>query len=115
MYKFMANHVFAPLLDVYQGTATMKCLSYLEKTQWLSPEEISHIQQQELAKLIRHAYQTVPYYNQIFKELNFGLSLVPREQRVHGPFPNITSLSIVVTTFRTPAGSSLFSGIDKYV
>ncbi len=75
MYKFVANHVFAPLLDVYRGTKTMKCLSVLEKTQWLSLEEIRQLQRERLAELIQHAYQTVPYYNQVFKERR----LTPRD------------------------------------
>jgi phenylacetate-CoA ligase len=31
-----------------------------------SPEEIKHIQEQKLHKLIKHAYEKVPYYHQLF-------------------------------------------------
>ncbi len=41
---------------------------YLERSKW-SEEEIESYSNQGLLHLIRHAYESVPYYNKIFKEL----------------------------------------------
>jgi phenylacetate-CoA ligase len=44
------------VIDAYQ----------LMKNQWKSPEEIKRIQDIKLRKLVKHAYEKVPYYRQLF-------------------------------------------------
>jgi len=39
-----------------------------EENQWLSVEEITEWQSLRLRKLVKHAYQTVPYYQEVFKK-----------------------------------------------
>lgn len=39
----------------------------LSNTQWYSPIELEDYQNSRLRDLIRHAYNTVPYYNRVFK------------------------------------------------
>jgi len=38
----------------------------LRRQQWLRPEELKALQQNKLRKLIKHAYEQVPYYHQLF-------------------------------------------------
>lgn len=69
-----------PLQDVACSLAGLKiryerhnkvfwdALEFLEASQWWSLEEQKAYQNQKLRELIRHAYDTVPYYNEIFKE-----------------------------------------------
>jgi phenylacetate-CoA ligase len=68
MYKSIAKHILAPLLDVYRGTKTMKCLQELEKTQWWPRDRILALQKERLRRLVSHAYDNVPYYHRIFEE-----------------------------------------------
>ena len=51
----------------YYSPAFRKRLKYLEKTQWMKPEEIKRIQLASLRKLVDHAYENVPYYHSLFK------------------------------------------------
>jgi len=40
-----------------------------ERTQWLSPEELSAYQERRLAVIINQAYEHVPYYRSLFRKL----------------------------------------------
>jgi len=42
---------------------------WLMETQWLSVKELEEIQNEQLIKLIEHAYQNVPYYTKLFQKL----------------------------------------------
>ena len=68
MYEFLTKHVLAPVLDICRGTETMKCLKELEETQWWPRHKILALQNERLSKLIRYAYDNVPYYHRIFQE-----------------------------------------------
>lgn len=68
MYSNIAKNFLAPILDLLRGTKTMRCLKELEKSQWWPRDKILDLQSDRLRKLIRHVYETVPYYNQIFRE-----------------------------------------------
>jgi phenylacetate-CoA ligase len=46
-----------------------KNTEFLEKSQWWSLEELIEYQQTQLANIIEHAYQHVPYYRENFKKL----------------------------------------------
>jgi phenylacetate-CoA ligase len=47
-------------------------LKELERTQWLNLEEIKKIQWIKLINLLDYAYNNVPYYKKLFKELNLS-------------------------------------------
>ena len=68
MYSTIAKKILAPTLDLLRGTKTMEYLKELEETQWWPRDRILDLQNDRLRKLIRHVYETVPYYNQIFRE-----------------------------------------------
>src|SRR3989338_378362 len=44
-------------------------LSFLEKSQWWSRKELENYQNEQLKRLIEHAFNNVPYYNRLFKSL----------------------------------------------
>lgn len=48
-----------------RGMYVGRYLKELLRTQWLSPDEIRSIQDAKLAKLIEHAYRTVPFYREV--------------------------------------------------
>jgi len=68
MYRFIARHIFAPVLDYSRGTRTMKCLEELEKSQWWPRDRILELQNQRLRQLVEYAYNNVPYYRGVFDE-----------------------------------------------
>ncbi len=44
-------------------------LAWLQESEWWSSEEIEAYQEERLAQIIRHAYETVPYYRRMFDQL----------------------------------------------
>jgi phenylacetate-CoA ligase len=41
---------------------------FLEKSQWWSSAELENYQNEKLSKLIKHAYENVPYYKKLFEQ-----------------------------------------------
>lgn len=70
LYPALFNSLILPIYDVTRGTKRIKYGKILEKTQWLPQEQILKLQKENLIALIKHAYETVPYYHRIFKERN---------------------------------------------
>jgi len=68
VYSAIAEHVLPAIYDLAEKTSRYRCRRVLERTQYLSREEIIQLQNSNLRALIKHAYQTVPYYNRKFKE-----------------------------------------------
>ena len=60
MAKFFA---LLPFYKTFRSTYT-----FLQKSQWLSKEQLEQYQLHELKKLVKHAYENVPYYRRIFDE-----------------------------------------------
>jgi len=44
--------------------------NFLQESQWWSREKLEEYQMQQLEKLLKHAYEKVPYYKRIFDERN---------------------------------------------
>jgi phenylacetate-CoA ligase len=68
LYSSIAQNFVLPIYDVVRGTSRFKFSRFLEKSQWLSRKEIERLQNKNLRALLKHAYETVPYYHKIFKE-----------------------------------------------
>ena len=65
-----------------------KALSFLEKSQWWSLEELCSYQNEQLQKIIKHSYDTVPYYHEIFKQRK----LTPKDIRIIEDLPKLPIL-----------------------
>ena len=61
----------------------------LERSQWLSPKELEHNQQEALGKLLRHAYTHVPYYRDMFH----ALGILPEDIRTPEDFRRLPHLT----------------------
>ena len=59
-----------PFSEWGHGSNRLKYFSELEKSQWYSREKLEDIQRRKLHAFIRHAYENVPYYHNMFKSLN---------------------------------------------
>ncbi len=57
------------LKDFKYPFAIFKLRRQLEKSQWASLDELNDIQERLLGKLVRHCYENVPYYTQLFTRL----------------------------------------------
>ncbi|MBD1399330.1 phenylacetate--CoA ligase family protein [Pelovirga terrestris] len=70
---YVAQHV---LLNLYAcrihveryGKPFHAALEELTKTQWYTPDEIAAYQLERLKKIVKHAYETVPFYRKRFDE-----------------------------------------------
>lgn len=67
-YNIIAKNVILPLADRKTGWNIKKHLDFLNKSQWWSKEQLKEYQNVKLQKLIIHAYQNIPYYNNLFKK-----------------------------------------------
>ncbi|HDG97270.1 MAG TPA: phenylacetate--CoA ligase family protein [Desulfobacterales bacterium] len=50
------------------GGEFKKVLEELEESQWWAPSELEELQNELLRKMIKHAYENVPYYRRVFNE-----------------------------------------------
>ena len=86
MYSNISKNVFHPVADFIFGTSLSRNYRELQSSQWWSAESIKELQAQKLNRLIKHAYQNVPYYNELFNrygvnpdkfELIYNLKKIP--------------------------------------
>lgn len=66
MYRWIAGHLLAPVMDFSRGAKTLKCRKVLEQSQWWPRDSILELQNERLRQVVRHAYENVPYYRRIF-------------------------------------------------
>ena len=59
------------LYDLATGRQFLKRLDELNKTQWLSREELLALQHNKLHRLLVYAYEYVPYYHRLFDQVGF--------------------------------------------
>lgn len=64
----LTKYPLAYFLDLSRGSKVRKCVMELEKTQWLPKKQILGIQNERLRRIIRYAYEHVPYYRGVFNE-----------------------------------------------
>jgi len=75
LYPLFVENFVLPFYDIVRGTFRFQFSHVLQKTQWLPPDEIQRLQNGNLGVLLKHAYETVPYYRRIFRERG----LMPRD------------------------------------
>jgi len=66
--RVLAKNILLSILDLSRGTKVVEYRKVLERTQWLKREQILHLQQARLRRLLEHSYENVPYYHRLFKE-----------------------------------------------
>ncbi len=68
--KLVANIIF-PLHERLKKHDTVRVRKDMEKTQWLLSAELETLQIQRLKEFLTDVNQYVPYYQELFKQLNF--------------------------------------------
>jgi len=67
-YSSIAQSIVLPIYDIARNTSRFKFSHFLEKTQWFPREEIDRLQSKNLRALLKHVYDTVPFYRRVFRE-----------------------------------------------
>jgi len=67
MYSSVFQNIIFPTMEFSKGTTIGSYLRELDRSQWLKPEEIRALQQKKLRGLIRHSYDNIPYYRNVFR------------------------------------------------
>jgi phenylacetate-CoA ligase len=67
--NFISENIILLLSDMVTGQSIYKHLKLLNKSQFWTRKQIDDYQNEKLRKLIRHAYNNVPYYRDLFLEL----------------------------------------------
>jgi phenylacetate-CoA ligase len=68
MYKVGLRKLIMPVMDLQAHTTHLKSLQFLERSQWLRPTELRELQNKRLRALLKHTYETVPFYRRRFKD-----------------------------------------------
>ena len=74
---------------IREGYIFKKIIKKLEKTQYYTEIEMKNYQDERLRKIIRHAYDTVPYYKELFDKNN----IVPKDIKTQEDLYNIPILT----------------------
>jgi len=67
-YQLMMENLVLPIYDIVRRTSRFKFGRVLQKTQWLPREETERLQTRNLRILLKHAYESVPYYRRMFRK-----------------------------------------------
>lgn len=71
LYTKIASSVAFPLHERLKQHTTVKVRRAMEKSQWLSPDDLAQLQLERLREFLIEAGRDVPYYRQKFAALNF--------------------------------------------
>lgn len=67
--NFISERITLPLGDLITGQTISSKLKFLQESQFWSKKQIAQFQDERLKKLIKHSYDTVPYYRDLFIHL----------------------------------------------
>lgn len=70
MINTISEEFLLPLGDLLTGQSVHQHLNFLFKSQYWSREQIYSWQNERLRLLIHHAYSNVPFYTELFRDLN---------------------------------------------
>jgi len=87
--SLLVKYLGVPVAERLKGWPVRKYLAELQQSQWWSPERLRALQDQKVRTLIRHAYETVPYYRRLF-DTN---GLKPEDVSTVDDLPRLPTLS----------------------
>jgi phenylacetate-CoA ligase len=73
---WLSTHVAWPLWEIDNGTRVLRGLRELDRTQWLSNDELADRQWLKLKRILSEAYAAVPYYRAQFKRAGIHPSAI---------------------------------------
>jgi len=66
MHPLMVERIVFPLHQTKNRQRVLHYLRDLEETQWYSRAELQQLQWEKLKRLLKHCYENVPYYRELF-------------------------------------------------
>jgi phenylacetate-CoA ligase len=75
LYRKLAKLMLI-MSDKARGRCVYACRNSLEKTQWMNKRDLQRLQFKRLLSLLKHAYESVPYYHHLFREVGLKPSEV---------------------------------------
>lgn len=67
--NYFTENIILPLKDLLLGDETYKNLKFLYKSQYWTREQIDNYQNIKLKEIIKHSYENVPFYTELFLDL----------------------------------------------
>src|SRR5215813_11280546 len=80
MNPYLLKRVILPAWQHLKRQNSLQLLPYLETTQWLPLDELLELQWRRLGTMLKHAYEHVPYYREIIREVRTDPVSVIRER-----------------------------------
>jgi phenylacetate-CoA ligase len=68
MNPFLVRQVMLPAWQYLRRQDSLDVLASLEKTEWLTGDELADLQWRRVGRLLEHAYENVPYYREIMSQ-----------------------------------------------
>lgn len=68
-YGFIDRNILLPIAAKLQKSRLCSEYRALRQTDWLSEAELQRLQNNKLQQLVKHCYENVPYYTQLFRRL----------------------------------------------
>ena len=76
LYTKLVSGGLFPLHERLKGHNSVEVMRAMERSQWLPPQELQQLQVQRLRDFLARIGRTVPYYRELFSELDFDPSTV---------------------------------------
>jgi len=73
MNSYLLRHFIFPSYHYVKFTGVMPRLREFKRNQWLTPDELLHLQKSKLRDLLEHALVNVPFYRKRFQNVGFSL------------------------------------------
>ncbi len=89
VYEFLMQNVGMPIAERLKKWPVRKCLQELEESQWWSRAQLEEYQNETLRKLVRHSYDTVQYYRDVFE----SAKITPDDIKTIADLPKIPILT----------------------
>lgn len=70
-YRSAVEAIGFPAFPLQQGGVLLAALWQLEESQWWKPEQLLHSQQAQILRLLKHAMESVPFYQRSLTEAGF--------------------------------------------
>lgn len=77
LYNLIDEYILVPIADVIYGSHIFRELRNSRRYDKMTAGQIREVQDQKLQKLVKHCYETVPYYTKLFD----SLGLTPEDIR----------------------------------
>ena len=68
-YNILDRFILLPAADLLYGSSVHTRLKEFRRYDSMSEEQLAAIQNAKLRKLVKHCFETVPYYTRIFNQL----------------------------------------------